>query len=242
MNTLPNRETTVIDLGLINYQQALDFQTARFNETLAIKNGNRNRPETEQVPTKNYLIFCEHPHVFTLGKSGDEKNLLIKKEDLPSIHATYHPINRGGDITYHGPGQVVVYPVFDLENFFTDIHRYMRTLEEAVINTLREYSIDAGRIQGLTGVWLEPTNEDKARKICALGVKTSRWVTLHGLAFNVNTDLHYFDYIVPCGLADKAVTSMEKELGVIQDLNEVKKSLKNNLISLFDIKFQEIRA
>lgn len=242
MNTLPNRETTVIDLGLINYQQALDFQTERFNETLAIKNGNRNRPETEQVPTKNYLIFCEHPHVFTLGKSGDEKNLLIKKEDLPSIHATYYPINRGGDITYHGPGQVVVYPVFDLENFFTDIHRYMRTLEEAVINTLREYSIDAGRIQGLTGVWLEPTNEDKARKICALGVKTSRWVTLHGLAFNVNTDLHYFDYIVPCGLADKAVTSMEKELGVIQDLNEVKKSLKNNLISLFDIKFQEIRA
>ncbi len=242
MNTLPNRETTVIDLGLINYQQALDFQTERFNETLAIKNGNRNRPETEQVPTKNYLIFCEHPHVFTLGKSGDEKNLLIKKEDLPSIHATYYPINRGGDITYHGPGQVVVYPVFDLENFFTDIHRYMRTLEEAVINTLREYSIDAGRIQGLTGVWLEPTNEDKARKICALGVKTSRWVTLHGLAFNVNTDLLYFDYIVPCGLADKAVTSMAKELGGIQDLNEVKKSLKNNLISLFDIKFQEIRA
>lgn len=242
MNTLPNRETIVIDLGLINYQQALDFQTERFNETLAIKNGNRKRPETEQVPTKNYLIFCEHPHVFTLGKSGDEKNLLIKKEDLPSIHATYYPINRGGDITYHGPGQVVVYPVFDLENFFTDIHRYMRTLEEAVINTLREYSIDAGRIQGLTGVWLEPTNEDKARKICALGVKTSRWVTLHGLAFNVNTDLLYFDYIVPCGLADKAVTSMAKELGVIQDLNEVKTSLKNNLISLFDIKFQEIRA
>ena len=137
---------------------------------------------------------------------------------------------------------MVVYPVFDLENFFTDIHRYMRTLEEAVINTLREYSIDAGRIQGLTGVWLEPTNEDKARKICALGVKTSRWVTLHGLAFNVNTDLLYFDYIVPCGLADKAVTSMAKELGVIQDLNEVKNSLKNNLISLFDIKFQEIRA
>ncbi len=242
MNTPPNRETTVIDLGLINYQQALDFQTERFNETLAIKNGNRNRPETEQVPTKNYLIFCEHPHVFTLGKSGDEKNLLIKKEDLPSIHATYYPINRGGDITYHGPGQVVVYPVFDLENFFTDIHRYMRTLEEAVINTLREYSIDAGRIQGLTGVWLEPINEDKARKICALGVKTSRWVTLHGLAFNVNTDLLYFDYIVPCGLADKAVTSMAKELGVIQDLNEVKNSLKNNLISLFDIKFQEIRT
>lgn len=242
MNTFQNHEITVIDLGLIDYQQAWDYQSQRFNEILSVKMENRNRPETEKLLTRNYFIFCEHPHVFTLGKSGNEKNLLIKKEDLPSIKATYYPINRGGDITYHGPGQIVVYPVMDLENFFTDIHRYMRMLEEAVIHTLREFSIDAGRIPGLTGVWLEPTQKSRARKICALGVKTSRWVTLHGLAFNVNTDLQYFDYIVPCGLADKAVTSMQNELGAIQNLNAVKDRLKNNLFALFGVKLQEVKA
>ena len=239
MNLLPNHSTEVIDLGLIDYQQAWDFQTRLFHEILTVKKENRDRPENQQQATKNYLIFCEHPHVFTLGKSGEEKNLLIKKENLSTIHATYYPINRGGDITYHGPGQIVVYPVVDLENFFTDIHRYMRMLEEAVILTLKIFSIEAGRIQGLTGVWLDFPDERAPRKICALGVKTSRWVTLHGLAFNVNTNLQYFDYIVPCGIADKAVTSMAKELGSLQDLSAVKTILKNNLMTLFGMTLQD---
>ncbi len=232
MNYNPNTETEIIDLGLIDYQQALDFQTRRFNEIIAVKTENRSLTESEQKITKNYLIFCEHPHVFTLGKSGDEKNLLIKKEDLSIIRATFYPINRGGDITYHGPGQIVVYPVIDMENFFTDIHLYMRTLEESVIQTLQEFSIKSGRISGLTGVWLDVDNE-KARKIAALGVKTSRWVTLHGLAFNVNTDLRYFDYIVPCGIDDKTVTSMKKELGSTQDIKQVRAILEKNVLHLF---------
>ena len=240
MNVLLNKETEVIDLGLIDYQQAWDFQTLLFNEIIAVKKENRERSEHEQRATKNYLVFCEHPHVFTLGKSGVEKNLLIKKEALSTIQAGYYPINRGGDITYHGPGQIVVYPVIDLENFFTDIHRYMRLLEEAVILTLKKFSIAGERIQGLTGVWLDLTNEKASRKICAFGVKTSRWVTMHGLALNVNTNLHYFDYIVPCGLADKAVTSMEKELDGLQDMTAVKAILKNNLMTLFGMELLAI--
>jgi len=230
-----HRETKFIDLGLIDYKKAWDYQTDLFNKILAVKTENRNLPESLQRPTDNYLLFCEHPHVFTLGRSGDEKNLLMKKEALASIQATYYHINRGGDITYHGPGQIVVYPVVDLENFFTDIHRYMRVLEESVIQTLIEFGIASGRIPGLTGVWLEPENRIRARKICALGVKTSRWVTLHGLAFNVNTDLTYFDYIVPCGIEDKMVTSLKKETGTIQDMNKVKEILKEKLISLFEM-------
>ncbi len=239
MNIVLNHNTTVIDLGLIDYQQAWEYQTKLFNEILAIKTENRNRLPDQQLATKNYFIFCEHPNVFTLGKSGDEKNLLIKKRDLPSIEASYFPTNRGGDITFHGPGQIVVYPVIDLENFFTDIHRYMRTLEEGVVQTLRTFLIDGGRIAGLTGVWLEAENKLRVRKICALGVKTSRWVTLHGLALNVNTDLHYFDYIVPCGITDKAVTSMEKELGAPQSTESVKSILKGNLLKLFGMKVLE---
>ncbi len=173
--------------------------------------------------------------MFTLGKSGEEKNLLIKPEDLHTIQATYYPINRGGDITYHGPGQIVAYPVIDLENFFTDIHRYMRLMEEAVILTLNDYSIAAGRVRGLTGVWLDGDDERAARKICALGVKTSRWVSLHGLAFNVNTDLSYFKYIVPCGIEDKGVTSMQKELGHEINMQEVKGRLRFHLASLFEM-------
>jgi len=230
-----HRETKFIDLGLIDYKKAWDYQTDLFNKILAVKTENRNLPESLQRPTDNYLLFCEHPHVFTLGRSGDEKNLLMKKEALTSIQATYYHINRGGDITYHGPGQIVVYPVVDLENFFTDIHRYMRVLEESVIQTLIEFGIASGRIPGLTGVWLEPENRIRARKICALGVKTSRWVTLHGLAFNVNTDLTYFDYIVPCGIEDKMVTSLKKETGTIQDMNKVKEILKEKLLSLFEM-------
>lgn len=232
MNPVPNRETKVIDLGLIDYQEAWDYQTSLFNSILQAKKDNRLLPK--QKPTQNFLLFCEHTSVFTLGKSGDEKNLLIKKEELVSLKASYVHTNRGGDITYHGPGQIVVYPVLDLENFFTDIHRYMRTLEEGVIQTLRDFSVEAGRIPGLTGVWIEAENNE-ARKICALGVKTSRWVTMHGLAFNVNTDVRYFDYIVPCGISDKAVTSLERESGQRQNLGTVKKTLQNKLVTLFDM-------
>ena len=235
MNTSVNKKTKFLDLGLMDYQQAWDYQTNLFQSILDVKSQNRSAPANEQLITNNYLLFCEHPHVFTLGKSGEEKNLLVKKEDLHTIEATYYHINRGGDITYHGPGQIVVYPIIDLENFFTDIHKYMRLLEESVIETLAEFNIKAGRINGLTGVWIDYENANKARKICALGVKTSRWVTLHGLAFNVNTDLNYFKYIVPCGIDDKDVTSLKKELGKQQDLEQVKSILKNKLSGLFEM-------
>lgn len=231
MNSLINRQVQVVRLGRMEYASAWEYQTKLYDTILAIKAANRGLPEDQQQPTPNYLLFCEHPHVFTLGKSGDEKNLLVNAESLSDIGATFHHINRGGDITYHGPGQIVVYPVIDLENFFTDIHRYMRTLEESVIRTLQEFGITSGRIAGLTGVWLG--EEDQVRKICALGVKTSRWVTLHGLAFNVNTDLSYFRYIVPCGIADKPVTSMQKELSKEMNLEEVRIVLERHLIELF---------
>jgi lipoyl(octanoyl) transferase len=233
VNVLINRKTEFIDLGLIDYKKAWDQQNDFFNDILTTKSENRSLPNSEQKLTNNYLLFCEHPHVYTLGKSGDEKNLLIKKEDLHSIEATYYHINRGGDITYHGPGQLVGYPILDLENFFTDIHQYMRLLEEAVIQTLREFGVASGRIPGLTGVWLDAENENKARKICALGVKTSRWVTLHGFALNINSDLSYFNYIVPCGISDKAVTSLDKEVGTKIDMNELKEILKSKLVQLF---------
>jgi lipoyl(octanoyl) transferase len=239
MNSFLNKKTQFIDLGLIDYQKAWDYQTDLFNKILAVKSENRNRSESEQLATNNYLIICEHPHVYTLGKSGDEKNLIISGSDLPSIGASFYHINRGGDITYHGPGQIVVYPVIDLENFFTDIHQYMRMLEEAVIQTLSEFNLQAGRIQGLTGVWLDVNNSLKARKICAMGVKTSRWVTMHGLAMNVNTDLNYFNNIVPCGITDKAVTSMEKELNSSLDFQMVKEILKSRLASLFEMELTE---
>ncbi len=226
----------MIDLGLIEYQKAWDYQTQLFNRILEIKKENRDKPAQDQQPTPNYLLFCEHPHVFTLGKSGDEKNLLINTQQLADVGATYYHINRGGDITYHGPGQIVVYPIFDLENFFTDIHQYMRLLEESVILTLKEYGVEAGRIKGLTGVWLGEGN--RARKICALGVKTSRWVTMHGLAFNINNDLKYFDYIVPCGINDKAVTSLAKELGRQIDMSEVNTQLLKKLVALFSLQLR----
>ncbi len=232
MNSILNKNTQFIDLGLIEYKQAWDYQTDLFKQILAVKAENRNLPNNEQRITNNHLIFCEHHHVYTLGKSGDENNLLVKKEDLHTIQASYYHINRGGDITYHGPGQIVVYPVLDLENFFTDIHQYMRLLEEAVILTLKDFNVKSGRVKGLTGVWLDGDNE-KARKICALGVKMSRWVSLHGLAFNVNVNLDYFKHIVPCGIDDKEVTSLEKELGNKQDMQAVKSVLKDNIVSLF---------
>ncbi len=222
-----NKKTQFIHLGLIDYKQAWDYQTEIFNKTLAVKAENRELPAQSQKSTDNYVIFCEHPHVFTLGKSGKEANLLLAAGDLDSVHASYYHINRGGDITYHGPGQIVGYPVIDMENFFTDIHRYMRLMEEAVIQTLAHFGIVAGRIDGLTGVWIDEDGD--ARKICALGVKTSRWVTMHGSALNVNTELRYFDSIVPCGIRDKAVTSMQKELGASQDMAAVERILKEKL-------------
>ena len=207
-----------------------------FEEILAVKAVNRNLPNNEQRTTNNYLLFCEHPHVYTLGKSGEKNHLLLNPERLKALDATYYHINRGGDITYHGPGQIVGYPILDLDNFFTDIHKYLRFLEEAIIQTLAEYGIEAGRIAGLTGVWLDADHPQKARKISAFGVKSSRWVTMHGFAFNVNTNLDYFNHIVPCGIPDKAVTSLEKELGAPQDMKKVENILKEKLAALFEMK------
>ena len=233
MNVKQNKKTQFIELDLIDYTEAWDYQLGLFDKLLQTKAQNRGVAEHDQLITDNYLIFCEHPHVYTLGKSGKEQNLKISKDDLSSIQATYHQSNRGGDITYHGPGQIVGYPVIDMENFFTDIHKYMRLLEEAVIQTLVEYGIKAGRIPGMTGVWLDENDQDKARKICALGVKTSRWITMHGFAFNINTDLTYFNHIGPCGIEDKAVTSLEKELGRKRDMREVEHVLKGKIVEQF---------
>jgi len=232
---MQNKKTKFIHLGLIDYKEAWDYQTKLFEENLAIKATNRNLPNNEQQTTNNYLIFCEHPHVYTLGKSGKKNHLLLNEDRLKAIDATYYHINRGGDITYHGPGQIVGYPILDLDNFFTDIHKYMRFMEEAIIQTLLAYGIEAGRIQGLTGVWLDRENPAKARKISAMGVKSSRWVTMHGFAFNVNTNLEYFNHIVPCGIPDKAVTSLQKELGREMDMKEVEVVLKNKFAALFEM-------
>jgi lipoyl(octanoyl) transferase len=231
---MKSKKVVFQNLGLIDYKQAWDYQASLFNEILDVKAANRNLPESEQRATQNYLLFCEHPHVYTLGKSGDPKNLLLDEAGLKRVKASYYHINRGGDITYHGPGQWVVYPVIDMENFFTDIHKYMRLLEEAVIRTCAQYGVVSGRVPGLTGVWIEGENESKARKICALGVKTSRWVTMHGLAFNVNVELEYFKHIVPCGIDDKAVTSLQQEAGSTQNMEAVGNLLKQNLVELFE--------
>ena len=222
------------DLGLIDYQKCWDYQEKLFNETVSTKTQNRNLPIEQQQITNSYLLFCEHPHVYTLGKSGDEKNLLLNTKELQSKNATFYKINRGGDITYHGPGQIVGYPILDLDNFFTDIHKYLRFLEEVMIRTLKDYGIASGRIEGLTGVWLDWENKLKARKICALGVRASRWVTMHGFAFNVNSDLSYFNNIIPCGISDKQVTSMNTELGRNLDIAEVKDKVKKYFSEVFE--------
>lgn len=239
MNSHPNRSVTFIRLGCIDYQEAWDYQEKLFAGLVDLKIANRKADAAGQQPTPNYLVFCEHPHVYTLGKSGSENNLLISEEFLRHKQAAFYKINRGGDITYHGPGQVVAYPIFDLENFFTDIHQYLRLLEEAVIRTLAEYGLQAGRIAGLTGVWLG--QEQRPRKICAMGVKCSRWVTMHGLALNVNTDLSYFSHIVPCGIPDKEVTSLQQELGRPVPLAEVEEKLLGHLAQLFEARI-DIRA
>ncbi len=227
-----NKNVEFIDLGLIDYKKCWDYQEVLFAKILKTKSLNRN--SEEQLKTENYFIFCEHPNVYTLGKSGDEKNLLVSKQDLLKKNADFYKINRGGDITFHGPGQIVGYPIFDLDNFFTDIHKYLRLLEEAVILTLNEYGIFCGRSKGETGVWVD-AGKKNARKICALGVRTSRWVTMHGFALNVNTDLDYFNNIIPCGISNKKVTSIKNELEKQLKLEDVKKKLKCNLIRVFKI-------
>lgn len=234
---MKNKKVLFEDWGLTDYKQAWDRQEDIFGATVKLKTELRNRSpagdETDEtILTPNYLIFCEHPHVYTLGKSGKADHLLLDEQGLKEKHAVYYPINRGGDITYHGPGQVVSYPILDLDNFFTDIHLYLRTLEEAVILTMADYGLKGERYPGYTGVWLDADN-DRARKICAMGVRCSRWVTMHGLAFNVNTDLGYFKNIVPCGIDDKAVTSMQAELGHEVDINELKQILKHHISVLF---------
>lgn len=222
-----------IDLGLMDYKQAWDYQENLFSEVVASKVKNRTLPDNEQLKTNNYLLFCEHPHVYTLGKTGDKEHLLISEKQLAEKNAVYYKINRGGDITYHGPGQIVGYPILDLDNFFTDIHKYLRFLEEMVIRTLAEYGIKSGRSAGETGVWIDVENPLKVRKICAMGVRASRWVTMHGFALNVNIDLDYFGNIIPCGITDKAVTSLDKELGREVDEEEVKQKLKKHFADLF---------
>jgi lipoyl(octanoyl) transferase len=231
-----NKQIKLIELGMTSYQKALEVQEELFNQIIAVKRANR-RIEIEQL-TKNYLLWVEHPPVFTLGKSGKQEHLLINEKDLKEREIEFHTSNRGGDITFHGPGQIVGYPILDLDNFFTDIHKYLRLLEEMVILTLKDYGIHATRSSGETGVWLD-VETPFARKICALGVRASRWVTMHGFAFNINTDLSYFEGIIPCGIKGKGVTSLAKELGTQISMEEVKEKLKDHFANLFEAEWEE---
>lgn len=226
------------ELGRFGYREAWDLQERLFQELVDRKLRNRNLRQEEQEPLHHYLLFCEHPHVFTLGRSGDAGHLLADEQTLKEIGAIFIKNNRGGDITYHGPGQLVGYPILDLDDFFTDIHRYLRYLEEAIIRVLGSYGVKAGRYPGYTGVWIDPEDDAKARKICAMGVRCSRWVTMHGFAFNVNTDLSYFEHIVPCGIKDKDVTSLQRELGRAIDMSEVSHRLKHELAALFGMQLE----
>ena len=227
-----NKALNIKDLGQKDYKLTWEYQEQLFKEILDIKI--KNRREDARLETPNHFLFVEHPHVYTLGKSGDLDNLLIDEKKLAAIGATFYKINRGGDITYHGPGQIVGYPILDLENFFTDIHKYLRLLEEMVILTLAEYGLKAERSNGETGVWLD-VGTPFARKICAMGVRASRWVTMHGFALNVNSDLGYFDHMIPCGIKGKAVTSLNVELGKVEvDISEVKEKLLKHFIQLFE--------
>ena len=226
-----NKAIRIIELGVKSYNDSLKIQEELFQKTIELKSVNRK--EDTQIPTQNYLLWVEHTPVITLGKSGKIKNLLLGEKQLKEKGIEYYPTNRGGDITFHGPGQIVGYPIMDLDNFFTDIHKYLRYLEEAILLTLEEYDLNGARSIGETGVWLD-VGTPFARKICAMGVKASRWVTMHGFALNVNTNLSYFDYIVPCGIKGKAVTSLAKELGREIPFKEVKDKLKVHLANLFE--------
>lgn len=227
-------KTNFIDWGLIDYQQAWDQQEAILKQKVDYKLTERDLPANEKTIISNELIFCQHPHVYTLGKSGSLDNLLLDEQGLKEAAATFYKINRGGDITYHGPGQLVAYPIIDLEQFFTDIHKYLRYLEEAVIKTIAHYGITGGRYEGYTGVWID-ADKPTARKICAMGVRCSRWITMHGIALNVNTDLAYFKNIVPCGIDDKDVTSIARELGHEVDFNELTAILKREIAKQFEM-------
>lgn len=220
--------TKFIDLGIIDYKEAWDYQETKLEEIVKQR---ENYPNLKQ----NLLIFCEHPHVYTLGKSGAENNLLINDDFLSKINATYYKTNRGGDITYHGPGQLVVYPLFDLKEMKLGIRDYVNKIEEVIIQTLMNYNINAERLDGATGVWLDSKMPGKARKICAIGVRVSRFVTMHGLAFNINTNLDYFNYINPCGFVDKGVTSLSKEIGTEVKMNELKEKVKNKFLEIFNL-------
>ncbi len=228
------------DLGLTGYAVAWDIQKKLLAEVQEFKQSDHDLPVCEQIGNYNYLLFCEHPHVFTLGKSGNNSNLLVNEDFLQQKGATFFKTDRGGDITYHGPGQIVGYPIFDLEAFGLGVKEYVHSIEETVIRTLGDFNINAGRLKGATGVWLNTDNPAKTRKICAIGVRVSRYVTMHGFAFNVNTDLSYYDYINPCGFTDKGVTSMEKELGRKLNIEEVKEKLKAQFASVFGFTFAQI--
>lgn len=228
-----NKKIQLLDLGNKDYKDTWDYQEELFKGIVDLKIQKRNSPE---IVTPNYFLYVEHPHVYTLGKSGDFSNLLLSEKQLTEKGATFYKINRGGDITYHGPGQIVGYPILDLENFFTDIHKYLRFLEEAIILTLAEYGLKTERSPGETGVWFD-VGTPFARKICALGVRASRWVTMHGFALNVNADLGYFDNIIPCGIRGKAVTSMHVELGKSVDEQEVKEKILKHFSVLFESSF-----
>ena len=230
---LINKSVSLHDVSTIEYVKGVEYQKSLFDEIISIKS--KNRKNQTSLPTKNYFIFCEHNHVYTLGKNGNNKNFLADIKTQKKIGASFHLTNRGGDITYHGPEQIVGYPIIDLENFFTDLGKYMRGIEEVIIETLKEFSIKAERSAGETGVWIDTQNNP--RKICAIGVKTSRWVTMHGFALNVNNDLSYFDHIVPCGITNKKVTSMKNELNVDIDKSEVKRIIIKNFTKIFGMKF-----
>jgi lipoyl(octanoyl) transferase len=230
-----NKKIQLQNLGLKDYKETWDYQELIFKEIIEVKI--RNRREELNLPTPNYFLFVQHPHVYTLGKSGELSNLLLSEKQLEAKGATFYKINRGGDITYHGPGQIVGYPIIDLENFFTDIHKYLRLLEEVIILTLQEYGLSCSRSEGETGVWLG-VGTPFARKICAMGVRASRWVTMHGFALNVNVDLGYFDHIIPCGIKGKAVTSLNVELGVERvDEDEVQEKILKHFSNLFEASF-----
>ena len=234
----PNRTVRFQDMGVIDYKEAWDQQEELFQGIIDRKMKNRNLPEDQQETTQNYLLFCEHPHVYTLGKNGSENNLLADMVQLQNKQATFYKINRGGDITYHGPGQIVGYPILDLDNFSPDIHLYVANLEEAVIRTIARYGLRGERLKGASGVWLDADLPGKARKICAIGIRSSRWVTMHGFAFNVNSDLSYFELINPCGFTDKKATSMQAELKKEFDMEEVKTALRQELATVFQMELK----
>ena len=228
-----NKEVLYQDLGIIDYQKSWDYQTQLFDAILAEKMQNR-KDNQETASTPNYLLLCQHPHVYTLGKSGSMDNLLLSEKEMQEKNIDFYKINRGGDITYHGFGQIVGYPILDLDNFSTDIHWYMRSLEEVIIRSIADFGLQGERLEGFTGVWLD--TKSNPRKICAMGVKTSRWVTMHGFALNANTDLSFFDYIIPCGIKDKSVTSLAQELGAEVQIKDLETSILKYFEEVFEAK------